>query len=123
MFGIPSMIRAITGSITSVLTSTTKATDALAVLSDTWSESIIGSQEENLQKMLDSKLDEIAEEHQKITESLNKKGPRVVLKARLAFKQYYIRNNKPVPQHLDLEIQQLEVQVAGSFLSTGLSFC
>lgn len=112
MFGIPSMIRAITGSITSVLTSTTKATDALAVLSDTWSESIIASQEENLQKMLDAKIDEIAEEHSKITESLNKKGPKVVLKARLAFKQYYIRNNKPVPQHLDLEIQQLEIQVA-----------
>ncbi len=108
MFGIPAMIRAITGSVTSVLTSTTKATDALAVLSDTWSESIIGSQDENLQKMLDAKLDEIAEEHQKITESLNKKGPKVVLKARLAYKNYFIRNNKPVPVYLEQEIAELE---------------
>jgi hypothetical protein len=108
MFGIPSMIRALTSSVTSVFNSTTTATDALASMADSWSESIISLEEKRTQDMIESKSKEISESLLKTREELEKLGDQALYDAKIAVKSYYIRKNKPVPVFLEAEITKLE---------------
>lgn len=108
MFGIPQMIRTITGTVTSLLTSSTKATDALATMADTWSDSIKATQANRTVAAIREKSEEIYDLTVKVEEKLQKHGDNAILQADLACKDYYISNNKPVPDYLEKRIQLLQ---------------